>query len=185
MSKRRQIAAVGLAGWCTFALGLAVVTPRAARAQTDVTVTARSFDCIRNGTKVRNTYIRNADPKLLADAVRIFRDSVPNVEYPVGTFLQLVPMEAMVKHPRARFPATNGWEFFALELSPQGTSIKARGDSVVNFTDVTCLSCHRPAARFDFVCEKGHGCAPIPIDDKKIAEIQSTDPRCPANPRRS
>jgi hypothetical protein len=45
---------------------------------------------------------------------------------------------------------------------------------------VTCLSCHIPAARYDFVCEKGHGCAPIPIDDKKIAEIQGMDPRCPA-----
>jgi hypothetical protein len=46
---------------------------------------------------------------------------------------------------------------------------------------VTCLSCHSPAARYDFVCEKGHGCAPIPIDDKKIAELQGMDPRCPAN----
>jgi len=43
------------------------------------------------------------------------------------------------------------------------------------------LSCHIPAAHYDFVCEKGHGCAPIPIDDKKIAEIQGKDPRCPAN----
>ncbi len=140
-----------------------------------------SFDCIRNGTKVRNTYIRNANPKLLAEAVRIFRDSVPNVEYPVGTALQLVPAEAMVKHPRARFPATNGWEFFALDLSAQGTKIKARGDSVVNFTGVRCLSCHQPAAKFDFVCEKRHGCAPIPINDKMIADLQSKDPRCPAN----
>jgi len=29
--------------------------------------------------------------------------------------LQLVPFEAMVKHPRDEFPKTNGWEFFALE----------------------------------------------------------------------
>ncbi|HEV2751888.1 MAG TPA: hypothetical protein VGV12_15310, partial [Gemmatimonadales bacterium] len=49
-----------------------------------------------------------------------------------------------------------------------------------NFTGVTCLSCHQPAAKFDFVCEKGHGCAPIPIDDKKIAALQNADPRCPS-----
>jgi len=35
----------------------------------------------------------------------------------------LVPFEAMVKHPRNKFPRTNGWEFFALEVS--GTSTKA------------------------------------------------------------
>lgn len=163
------------------AVGLAALIPCAVHAQSDVTVTASSFDCIRKGTKVRNTYIRNADSARLATAVRILRDSLPNVEYPVGTILQLVPAEAMVKHPRARFPASNGWEFFALDLSPQGTKIKARGDSVVNFTGVTCLSCHRLAPRFDFVCEKRHGCAPIPLDDQQIAAIQGADPRCPAS----
>jgi len=148
----------------------------------DITVTDQSFGCLRDATKVRNTYIRNADPKRLAEAVRILRDRVADTEYPVGTFLQLVPGEAMVKHPRATFPATNGWEFFALDLSPQSTKIKTRGDNVVNFQGVPCLGCHKPAAKFDFVCEKGHGCAPIPIDDKKIAELQGMDPRCPAKP---
>ena len=98
-------------------------------------------------------------------------------EYPVGTFLQLLPDEAMVKHPRAKFPDTNGWEFFALDLSEQGTKIRTRGDKVVNFQGVACMSCHQPAAKFDFVCEKGHGCAPVPLDDPKIAELQAADPR--------
>ncbi len=131
----------------------------------DIVVTDKSFGCLRDGTKVRNTYIRNADPKRLAEAVRILRDRIADTQYPVGTFLQLVPGEAMVKHPRATFPATNGWEFFGLDLSPQGTKIKTK-----------------PAAKYDFVCEKGHGCAPIPIDDKQIAELQGMDPRCPAKP---
>jgi len=52
---------------------------------------------------------------------------------------------------------------------------------VVSFLGVTCLSCHIPAARYDFVCEKRHGCALIPIDDKKIGELQGMAPRCPAN----
>ena len=145
----------------------------------DVTVSEKSFTCIRDGQKIRNTYIRNADPEKLKEAVRIFKNSVPDKEYPVGTILQLVPFEAMVKHPREKFPKSNGWEFFALEVSEAGTKIRDRGDNVVNLSlGAPCLSCHQPAARFDFVCEKGHGCAPIPFDDQKIAELQRADSRC-------
>jgi len=146
----------------------------------DIAVSEQTFDCILDWPKVRNTRIKHADPEKLKEATAIFRDSVPNKEYPVGTILQLLPFEAMVKHPREKFPKTNGWEFFALDLSKSATKIRDRGDNVVNLSQgVTCLSCHEPAARFDFVCEKGHGCAPIPLDDQKIAELQSADPRCP------
>jgi hypothetical protein len=93
----------------------------------NVTVSEDSFGCIHNWTKVRNTYITHANPEKLKEAVRIFENSVPDKEYPGGTFLQLLPEEAMVKHPRQIFPETNGWEFFHLELSVQGTKIKTRG----------------------------------------------------------
>jgi hypothetical protein len=64
-------------------------------------------------------------------------------------------------------------------ISEAGTKIRDRGDNVVNLSQgVTCLSCHQPAARYDFVCEKGHGWAPIPFDDQKIGELQKADPRC-------
>src|SRR3989442_981127 len=96
----------------------------------DVTVSEKSFTCIRDGHKIRNTYIRNADPEKLKEAVRIFKNSVPDKEYPVGTILQLVPFEAMVKHTREKFPKSNGWEFFALEVSEAGTKIRDRGDNV-------------------------------------------------------
>ena len=145
----------------------------------DVSVSEQTFGCILDWPQVRNTRIKHADPKELAEAMRIFRDSVPNTEYPVGTILQLVPFEAMVKHPREKFPKTNGWEFFALEVSPTGTKIRDRGDSVVNLSQgKTCLSCHQPAASFDFVCEKGHGCAPIPLNDQAIQALQQGDARC-------
>jgi hypothetical protein len=159
-------------------VGLGFVMTCSAYAQ-DVTVSEKSFSCISEGTKIRNTFIKNADPEKLKEAERIFKNSVPDKEYPVGTFLQLLPGEVMVKHPRAKFPNTGGWEFFALDLSEKGTTIKSRGDKVTNFQGVPCFSCHQPAAKFDFVCEKGHGCAPVPLDDPKIAELQTADPRCP------
>jgi hypothetical protein len=160
------------------AAGLGLFTLSGVSAQ-DITVTEQTFGCILDWPKVRNTYFKQDDPKKLKEAMRIFRDSVPDKEYPVGTILQLIPFEAMVKHPREKFPMTNGWEFFDLEVSKEGTKIKERGEQVVNHSQgVTCLSCHQPAAKFDFVCEKGHGCAPIPFDDEKIAAIQKTDLRC-------
>jgi len=148
-------------------------------AAADVSVSEQTFGCILDWPKVRNTRINHADPKQLAEAMRIFRDSVRDTEYPVGTILQLVPFEAMVKHPREKFSRTNGWEFFALEVSEAGTRIRDRGDAVVNLSQgVTCLSCHQPAARFDFVCEKGHGCKPIPFNDQAINALQQADARC-------
>ena len=145
----------------------------------ELAVSEETFGCILDWPKIRNTYFKHADPQKLKEAMRIFRDRVPEQEYPVGTILQLVPFEAMVKHPHEKFPNSNGWEFFALEVSEAGTKIRDRGDKVVNLLLATpCLTCHQPAARFDFVCEKGHGCAPLPIDDQKIAEFQKADLRC-------
>jgi hypothetical protein len=83
----------------------------------DIAVSEQSFDCILDWPKVRNTHINNADPAKLKEAMRIFRDSLRNSEYPVGTILQLLPYEAMVKHPRGTFPKTNGWECFSLDVS--------------------------------------------------------------------
>ena len=145
----------------------------------DVVVTEKSFGCVLELPKVRNTRIQNPDPEKLQEAIRIFRDSVPNQDYPTGTILQLIPTEAMVKHDRAAFPKSNGWEFFALQVSAGGTKILDRGDKVLNTSlKKPCLSCHSPAAKFDFVCEKGHGCAPIPVSDQQIAAMQAADPRC-------
>jgi hypothetical protein len=160
------------------AAGLSIFLAYSGAAQ-DIAVSKQTFGCILDWPKVRNTYLKNSDPEKLKDAIRIFRDNVPDIEYPVGTILQLVPFEAMVKHPREEFPKTNGREFFALDDSEDGSKIRDRGDNVVNLTQgITYLSCHQPAARFDFVCEKGHGCAAIPLDDQKILELQNADPRC-------
>lgn len=145
----------------------------------DVVVSEKSFGCVLDLPKIRNTRIQNLDPEKLKEATRIFKDSVPDKEYPTGTILQLLPTEAMVKHDRGAFPNTHGWEFFALKVSADGTTILDRGDKVLNTSlKKPCLGCHSPAAKFDFVCEKGHGCAPVPLTDQKIAEMQAADPRC-------
>ena len=145
----------------------------------DLAITEKSFGCLLDLPKVRNTRIQNPDPVKLREAIRIFKDSVPDKEYPTGTVLQLIPTEAMVKHDRAAFPKSNGWEFFALKVSADGTTILDRGDKVLNTSlKKPCLGCHSPAAKFDFVCEKSHGCAPIPVTDQQIAAVQSADPRC-------
>jgi hypothetical protein len=145
----------------------------------DLAITEKSFGCLLDLPKVRNTRIQNPDPEKLREAIRIFKDSVSDQEYPTGTVLQLIPTEAMVKHDRAVFPNSNGWEFFALKVSADGTTIQDRGDKVLNTSlNKPCLDCHSPAVKFDFVCEKRHGCAPIPVTDQQIAAIQSADPRC-------
>ena len=92
----------------------------------DIAVSEQSFKCINDWPKIRNTHIYHADPEKLKEAIRIFRDSVSDTEYPVGTILQLIPAEAMVKHSRGTFAKSNDWEFFSLDLSAAGTRISER-----------------------------------------------------------
>src|SRR5438094_10530492 len=79
-------------GSVAVATAMLCVVPGLVQAQGDITVTDKSFGCIRDGTKVRNTYIRNADPQRLAEDIRILRDRVANAENPVGHKL---PVRAM------------------------------------------------------------------------------------------
>src|SRR2546430_2772619 len=125
-------------------LGFCIVSSASAD---DIAVSEQTFGCILDWPQVRNTRIKHSDPEQLKEAMRIFRDSIPDTAYPVGTILQLVPFEAMVKHPRDKFPKTNGWAFFALDVFGAGTSIRAPADNVVNLSqEVTYLSLHLPAA---------------------------------------
>ncbi len=78
--------------------------------------------CIANGTKVRHTYVQHADPAKLKEAVRIFETQAQSADYPEGTVIRMIPQEAMVKRSKAAFPNSNGWEYFALAVTPQGTT---------------------------------------------------------------
>jgi hypothetical protein len=101
--------------------------------------------------------------------------------YPVGTVIQLIPFEAMVKRREGFSPSTGDWEFFNLQVSADGTTIADRGtDDVINpQVGLTCIECHNQAeTRFDRVCASGHGCDPLPFTPEEIEMVQQSDPRC-------
>ncbi|WP_063796377.1 hypothetical protein [Chondromyces crocatus] len=144
----------------------------------DLDMKAADFDCILTWDKVRKFRVSNRLGRQ-EEALAVANSSTGGV-YPVGTILQLVPTEAMVKR-RAGFDATTrDWEFFSLDVSASGTTILARGAAeTVNAFGGNCFNCHTLAEpQWDLVCEDDHGCDPIPLSAEQIQEIQDGDPRC-------
>ena len=143
----------------------------------DFEAQASDFRNLHTMTKVRDFYVDNRLGHL-EEAIAV-AESPDGGEYPVGTIIQLVPTEAMIKRRAGFDPATNDWEFFLLKVSEEGTVIEARGtDGVVNSFGANCASCHAEAdARFDFLCEDDHGCAPLQITKEIFTRLQEADPR--------
>ena len=145
----------------------------------DVDMRPEDFVCVRDWPKVRAFHITNLlgyEAEALAVA-----NSPDGGTYPPGTVIQLIPTEAMVKREAGWSPGTNDWEFFALQVDAQGTTIAARGKTeVVNAFNGNCFDCHAKAEpQWDLVCEDTHGCDPLFIDDEVIQALQDGDPRCP------
>lgn len=141
-------------------------------------IDADTFQCIRDLTPVRGFYVDN----LLGDVdatVAIAQSETGGV-YPPGSVVQLVPTEVMIKREAGFNPATKDWEFFELDVSAEGTSIRGRGFAdVVNRFGGNCFACHVKARpEWDLICETGHGCDPIPLTPVMLKAIQKTDPRC-------
>ena len=143
----------------------------------DLVMQAGDFTNLHDMTKVRGFYVDNRLGHL--EQALAVANAPKGGTYPVGTILQLVPQEAMVKRRKGFDKATKDWEFFFLTTDATGTKIVTRGsDDVVNRFGGNCAACHSAATdQFDFVCEKDHGCAPLPIGDDLIHGIQETDPR--------
>ena len=143
----------------------------------DFVAQAVDFRNLHTMTKVRNFYVDNRLGHL--DQALAVANSPKGGLYPVGTIIQLVPQEAMVKRQKGFSPTTRDWEFFFLSVTPMGTTIEKRGTAdVVNRFGGNCASCHQGAApRFDGVCEENHGCAPLPIGPDVFHAIQESDPR--------
>ncbi len=143
-----------------------------------LTISDASFSCIRDLKAVRGFYVGN----LLGDVDASVAVAMKGEgDYPPGSVVQLVPGEAMVKHAPGFNAATKDWEFFELDALPTGTKIRVRGTTeAVNQFGGNCLTCHAQAeAKYDMICEQGHGCAPIPVTPVMARAIQNTDPRCP------
>jgi hypothetical protein len=146
---------------------------------TPLSITADSFRCVRDMHPVRGFYVDN----LLGDlsGTLAVASSPTGGAYPPGSVVQLVPGEVMVKRELGFNPTTKDWEFFELDVSREGTRIRARGFAeVVNRFGGNCFGCHVAARpEWDLICEKDHGCAPIPLTTPMIVALQNTDPRCP------
>jgi hypothetical protein len=144
----------------------------------DVVVEADDFSALADMTPVRGFFIDNVAGHL--DEAVAVAESDEGGTYPVGTIIQVIPQEAMVKRAPGFDPDSNDWEFFTLDVTAAGTTIVSRGGTeVVNrFNGTSCAGCHGAAEpQFDFVCEHDHGCAPLPVGDDMITAIQNADPR--------
>lgn len=145
---------------------------------TTVEVDESSFPCITTMTSVRGFYADN----LLGDvdATLAVANDPQGAVWPVGSLVQLVPTEAMVKREAGFSASTDDWEFFYLKVEDTGTTILDRGtDDVVNAFNGNCASCHVAAKTdWNWICESGHGCVDLPLTDEVIQNIQDADPRC-------
>jgi hypothetical protein len=146
---------------------------------TDLDMQADDFPCL---TTMESTG-RYRFVNLLGDQddTRAVAESATGGVFPVGTLIQLVPGEAMVKR-RAGFDATTlDWEFFALGISAEGTTITTRGGAEVqNAFGGSCFDCHVAAEpQWDLVCGADHGCVALGITQDTIQAMQAGDPRCP------
>ncbi len=157
-------------------VGSAAATP--ADASHPLSISERSFRCITEMTHIGHIYVDNLAGNLKGTAQ--VAESTTGGVYPVGSVLQLVPTEVMVKREKGFNAATHDWEFFELDVSPGGSRIRTRGFvSVVNRFGGNCFTCHvRARPEWDFVCGITHGCDPIPITIAMSGALQRTDPRC-------
>lgn len=144
----------------------------------EMKIDADSFVCLSKMTAVRHYFVDNLRDDLAATVAAA--KSTDGAVFPPGSVVQLVPTEAMVKHESGWNAATNDWEFFELDVSAEGSSIRNRGfTDVVNRFGGNCFDCHIKAeAKYDLICELDHGCDPIPVTREMIAGIQAQDPRC-------
>ena len=145
-------------------------------------ITAASFGCISDLTPVDRFFVGNLNGNL--EATGAVAKSKTGGVYPAGSVVQLVPGEVMVKRVAGYNAKTKDWEFFEVDASKTGTSIRKRGaDGVVNRFGGNCLECHEKAKpQWDLICQQDHGCDPIPLTTEMIRGLQKTDPRCEATP---
>jgi hypothetical protein len=161
----------------TIALGLAACGDNEEPAVEDLDMTAQDFGCILDWPQVERFRVTNELGH--QDEAEAVARSTSGGTYPVGTIIQVIPNEAMVKRREGWNPDTNDWEFFILETTADGTSIVSRGGGEVVNPLGSCADCHDGAEpKWDLVCSDGHGCEPLPFTPEQILMVQESDPRC-------
>ncbi len=149
--KTIQKAASGALKLC-ISIAVVIVGPAMAApppSPTAFPISDKSFKCTTKLTHVRHFYVDNLAGNL-DGTVKVAQAGTGN--YPVGSVLQLVPNEVMVKREKGFNATTRDWEFFDLNLTPDGSTIRARGfQEVNNRFGGNCFTCHVKArAEFDF-----------------------------------
>ncbi len=159
-------------------LFVGLLSGRASAESAPLSVTASSFKCLSEMTPVRGFFVDNLGSELAA-TVAVASSSAGGT-YPPGSVVQLVPTEVMIKREKGFSPATRDWEFFELDVSKSGSTIRKRGFvDVNNRFGKNCFACHVAARpEWDMICEKDHGCEKLPIPQHVIHALQKTDPRC-------
>lgn len=144
-----------------------------------LSISEKSFRCMTQMTHIEHFYVDNLVGNLKG-TVQVAESTTTGGVYPEGSVLQLVPTEVMVKRETGFNAATHDWEFFELDVSPNGSTIRKRGFvQVVNRFGGNCFTCHiRARPQWDMVCDTTHGCESIPITILMINALQRTDPRC-------
>lgn len=148
----------------------------------DIDMKPENFTCIADWEKVLGFRITNLLGHL-EEAIAVAKAGTGT--YPVGTVIQHLPTEAMVKRRAGFSPETKDWEFFLLQLGPQGqVTIQERGTTQIKTAmGQTCVSCHSKAPdEFDFVCntwgEKGSENCGFDFNDSFLNMQLSMDTRC-------
>jgi hypothetical protein len=164
---------------------LSLLTATYALANEPVVAQAEDFKCLTEMTPVRGFFVDN----LLGNvAETVAAAEQEKGVYPVGSVIQLIPTEVMVKREAGYNQVTKDWEFIELAVNEQGSAIKVRGAfEVVNQFGGNCFACHVKAKpEFDMICEQEHGCDPIvlpngvTVSQEMIKGMQKQDPRCKA-----
>jgi hypothetical protein len=133
---------------------------------------AETFQCLLDGTKApgKHFFVFHRHKAALRKALLKIETGKMGKGLPVGTVIQLVPFEAMVKR---------GGKF---NREGHGTTeITLRGQSEVlsAFTHTSCQNCHETqAAQHDAICEFVQGTEGIGLTDDILTVLQNGDPRC-------
>lgn len=149
----------------------------------DIDMTGEDFSCIGDWDKVLGFRITNLLGHL-EEALAVANNPEGGV-YPVGTLIQHLPTEAMVKRRTGFSPETKDWEFFLLTLGQDGTTTIAERGTTAIMTSMgqTCVSCHSMVPdQYDFICntwgDAGSQNCGFDFMDSFLDQQLATDTRC-------